>query len=151
MYKEGNVKSKDINLIIFQKFFIQYLINEKNLDNYNDALIIFKEKYPEVKCLITENIFKKIKTNVLGTTNNKSLEEILESIKIKNNLITVDIHTINVEYINDKNQKKLRTQKIFIIGHSNMQKYLDSKNAIQFGIDCTYKIIPASYKPYKMI
>ena len=32
-----------------------------------------------------------------------------------------------------------------------MIKFLDKDNSKQFGLYCTYKIIPTSYKPYKLL
>ena len=45
----------------------------------------------------------------------------------------------------------MREQKIIIIGHSKMIEYLHYNKDKQFGIDCTFKIIPRSFKPYKLM
>ena len=46
---------------------------------------------------------------------------------------------------------KIRKQNIFIISTKELIKYFDCNKAQQYGIDCTYKIIPASLKPYKLM
>lgn len=75
--------------------------------------------------------------------------KIFESINDIN--IILDIHTISIEYINNKGEKEQRIQKIFIISHENMIKYLDYNNCILYGLDCTDQIIPSSFKPLKMM
>ena len=70
--------------------------------------------------------------------------KIFESIIANDIYIKLDIHTISIEYINNKGEKEQRIQKIFIISHENMIKYLDYNNYIQYDLDFTDQIIPSS-------
>lgn len=40
---------------------------------------------------------------------------------------------------------------MIVVSRKEMISYLNEKNSIQFWIDCTFKIIPSSYKPYKLM
>ena len=54
-------------------------------------------------------------------------------------------------YKNSKNEIEHRNQNIIIIYHKDTKKYLDYNNSTQYGLDCTFKIIPKSLKPYKLM
>ena len=83
-------------------------------------------------------------------TRNYILEEILNSIKIDIKDIQINTLQIKVDYI--KNNKIIKIeQKIFIVGLEEMLNNLDFEENLQFGIDFTYKIIPKSFKPFKLM
>lgn len=134
-----------------QKYFIQCLIENNKVINYTDSKYQFNKRFPNIEYLISEENFKKIKTKILGSVKNISLEEICKSIKNLNNDIIVDIYNISTEYKNNKNEIESRDQSVIIIGHKEMIKYLDHNIGSQYGIDLTYKVIPNSFKPYKLM
>ena len=79
-------------------------------------------------------------------------EELCKSLTINNDSILVLIHSIKSEYKkHNSSEINLREQKIIIIGHKNILKYFNSSNAKMYGIDNTFKIIPKSYTPYKLM
>ena len=83
-----------------------------------------------IKCLIIDNL------NIL---------------KYINKDISIDIIPIKIKYKNNNNEYEGREQNTIIIYNKNIIKFLDGKNAKMFGLDFTYKIIPRSYSPYKMM
>ena len=81
-----------------------------------------------------------------------SIEELCTALKILDREIRIDIYPIKTEYKNKKiNTNEIREQNIIIIGKNNMLKYLDQNICTQYGIDATFKIIPRSLKPYKLM
>ena len=71
----------DINLKIYQKFYIQYLFEEGKINNFTEASEYFKKKFPKAEFKLKEDNIKKIKKNIYGKTNNLSIEEICKSLK----------------------------------------------------------------------
>ena len=81
-----------------------------------------------------------------------SIEELCIALKILDREIRIDIYPIKTEYKNKKiNTNEIREQNIILIGKNNMLKYLDQNICTQYGIDATFKIIPLSLKPYKLM
>lgn len=149
--KKNNIKDIDMNLYIYQKYYIRYnLIENKNFD-YVTCMDLFKKQYKDIEFKITEEGFQKIKTTNLGTVKNKTIEEVCKTLKYNNNDNIVEIYPINTEYKNKNNVIQIRNQNIIIIGKKEMMCYLNSEKATQYGIDCTYRIIPRSFKPYKLL
>ena len=94
----------------------------------------------------------KRKSLINGGVNTLTLEELCLSLKINKNNIIVESYSIKSEYYNNKTKViEFREQKIILIGHSKMIEYLNYNKAKQYGIDCTFKIIPRSYKTYKLM
>ena len=150
-YKKNNNKNIDMNLYIYQKYYVQYNIIEKKILNYVSCIDLFKNEYKDIDFKITEDSFQKIKTSILGSVKNKTIEDICKSLKYNNNDNIVEIYPINTEFKNHNNIIEKRNQNIILIGNKEMITYLNSEKATQYGIDCTYRIIPRSYKPYKLL
>ena len=65
--------------------------------------------------------------------------------------LIVDIFPIKSEYTNKNNEIEERAQNIILISEKDMIQYLKDKKGAQLGIDCTFKIIPRVFKPYKLM
>ena len=140
-----------MNLKIYQRFYIQSLFIDNKVQNYVGAKINFTNKFNNINFLLNEDNIRKIKNSILGGVNNYGFEDLCKLIGEKNR-IKVSIYPISSEYYNKTiKQTEIREQNIIILGESNMLKYLNSDIGKFYGIDCTYKIIPRSYKPYKLI
>ena len=140
-----------MNLKIYQRFYIQSLFIDNKVQNYVEAKNNFTNKFNNINFLLNEDNIRKIKNSILGGVNNYRIEDLCKLIGEKNR-IKVSIYPISSEYYNKTNkQTEIREQNIIILGESNMLKYLNSDIGKFYGIDCTYKIIPRSYKPYKLI
>ena len=88
----------------------------------------------------------------MGPVNNLSIVELCQSFKSNNKYMIIDSNTFNTYYKNRKtNKTKKRELIIIVITTKKMVKFLDYNNAIQFGIEFKYKIIPKSFKQYKLI
>lgn len=79
------------------------------------------------------------------------MEDLCKSIKIYNKNIIIDIFPLKTEYKNKNIETETREQNIIIISYKEMIPFLSQEKATQFGIDCTFRIIPKSLKPYKMM
>ena len=150
-FKNNEYKNIDMNNKIFQKYYIQCLFEQKNIYSYIDCIQKFKTQFPNNTFILTEENIKKIKFTVQGGVNKYNIEDLCKSIKSYNNEINIDIYPIKTEYKNKKNEIENREQNIIIIGNKSMLKYLSKENAKQFGLDCTFRIIPRSLKPYKLM
>ena len=140
-----------MNLKIYQRFYIQSLFIDNKVQNYVEAKNNFTNKFNNINFLLNEDNIRKIKNSILGGVNNYRIEDLCKLIGEKNR-IKVSIYPISSEYYNKTNkQTEIREQNIIILGESNMLKYLHSDIGKFYGIDCTYKIIPRSYKPYKLM
>ena len=140
-----------MKLRLYQKYYIKCLFLENKIHNYLDALEKFNVRFKENLILNEENI-RKIKNEIFGGVNNLTLEELCKSLAINDNDIRIDIYPIKTEYLNPKSKdSEIREQNIILIGRKNMIKYLDQNICTQYGIDATFKIIPRSLKPYKLL
>ena len=141
-----------MNLKLYQKFYTRCLYLDNKIKNYTEAIEIFQKKFPKIDYILTEMDCLKIKSHLSGSINNLSLEDLCLNIKHNNKDIIIDSYTIKSEYYNKLNKNsEMREQKIIIIGHCKMIEYLHYNKAKQFGIDCTFKIFPRSFKPYKLM
>ena len=70
-YYNNNYKNIDMNLIIFQKYYVRCLFNDNKVKNYTDCVNIFKNIFTNnnfnINFKLSENIVNKIKTEVKGT------------------------------------------------------------------------------------
>ena len=101
--------------------------------------------------MATEDKFRNIKSDIFGKIKNISIEDLCKSLSIINKEILIDSYNISSENKNTKNKIEIRRQNIIIISHKEMIKYLNNKNSAQYGFDLTYKIVPKSFSPYKMM
>ena len=140
-----------MKLSLFQRYYINCLLSYNKDLNYIRAKDLFEKRFNDINFVINEDNFRKIKNSLLGVVNNKNIEEICNLIKNNNPDIIVDIYPINTEFKNKNNKLEKREQKVIVIGKSDMIRYLNSDLSTQYGLDCTYKIIPRSLKPYKLL
>ena len=70
-----------------------------------------------------------------------------------NNDIKIQIFPIETSSIDNKNKDKRITklQNVIVIGTDEMLSLLNYKNYTQFELDTTFKIIPKSFKNYKLM
>lgn len=152
MYNQDNYKNIDFNLYIYQKLYIKCLFEDNLINNYSEAINKFNGKFKNIKFKLSEYIVQNIKRETIGGLNNLNIEELCKTLALNNENIHISIYPIQSEYKNaNSSDITIREQNIIIIGHKEMLKYLDSKYAKMYGIDCTYKIIPKSYNPYKLM
>ena len=152
LYQSNSYKNINMNLKLYQKFYTRCLYLDNKIKNYTEAIEIFQKKFPKIDYILTEMDCLKIKSHLSGSINNLSLEDLCLNIKHNNKDIIIDSYTIKSEYYNKLNKNsEMREQKIIIIGHCKMIEYLHYNKAKQFGIDCTFKIFPRSFKPYKLM
>ena len=102
------------------------------------------------KFILNEETVRNIKNEIIPGTRNYSFPEIINSLKIDINDLQIDILPVKVEY-KKKNVFEKRDQNIYILGLPAIIKTLNYKKNIQYGIDFTYKIIPKSFKPIKLM
>ena len=139
-----------MKLWLNQKYYIKCLFSDNKVQNYVDCIEKFNIRFNNIKFVLKEECIRKIKTSVLGTVNNKTIFDICNSLKLNNKDLIVNIYPIHSEY-KKNNIIENREQNIIIIGHKHMIKQLDNEICSQYGIDFTFKIIPKSLKPYKMM
>ena len=96
-----------MNLKIYQKFYTRCLYVDNKIKNYTEAIEIFQKKFPNIDFILSEMDCLKIKSNLSGTINNLSLEELCLKLKQNNKDIIIDSYIIKSEYYNkiNKNQK----------------------------------------------
>ena len=110
----------------------------------------FKIYLPNKTFILNETV-RKIKSNVKGGVKTYNLVNLCKSIKIYNKDIIIDIFPVKTEYKNKNKEIETKKQNIIIIYHKEMIQFLSQEKATQFGINCTFRIITKSLKPYKMM
>ena len=83
---------------------------------------------------MNEETVRKIKFNVKEDVKTYNMEDLNNSIKVYNKYIIIDIFPLKIEY---KNKEII--------------PFLSQEKATQFDIDCSFRIIHKSLKPYKMM
>lgn len=148
-YYKKQYNKLNMNKIIFQKFYIKCLVLDNKITNYTDAIFNFKKDFKDINFLLTKDDVNYIKNANTENTNNLTIEELTKSLKTFREDIIIDIYPINTEYKNSNNILENREQNIIIISTKETISYF--KSSKQFGLDLTFKIIPISYKPYKLM
>ena len=97
---------------IYQKYYVKCLFLDKKVNNYNDCITIFKNKFKDKKFILTEVIVNKIKSAIMENYNNYTIEEICNSLKNISSDYRIDIFPIKIE-ITNKNKEKGRVYVIF--------------------------------------
>ena len=151
LYNINNYANIEMTNILYQKYFIECLFLDNKCNNYTDCLMIFSEKFKNIKFLLSEDIVKKIKSKCIGGIKNSTISEVINSLKLINKNMIIDVFKIKSEYLNKNKEIENREQEVFLISDNIMIKYLNYEKGKQFGIDCTFKIVPKSFKPYKLM
>ena len=151
IYLSKNFNNIDMNLRLYQKYLIECSLLCNDINSYADIIDFFKKNFPSKSFKINEDYFSKIKSNLLGNVNNLNIEEICKSLQLSDKNIIVEIYPINSEYKNKSNEIQDRQQNVILIGYKNMLDYLNEEKAFHYGLDFTFKIIPRSFKPYKLM
>ena len=146
-FNSKNFKNLDMNSKHFQKLFIQCLYEDNIVNDYLECMQKFKLYFPNNTFILNEEIVRKIKFNIKGGVKAYNIEDLCKSIKIYNKDIIVDIFPVKTEYKNKNKEIEPREQNIIIISHKEMLPFLSKEKATQYGIDCTFRIIPKSLKP----
>lgn len=150
-YYNNDFNNINMSLKIFQKYYIRCLIETNKISNYSEAKIIFKKQFIDIDLILTEDTIKKLISDFKGTTKNLQIEELLNTLKINNNDVIIDIYPIKTKKTDKNNRFEEREQNAILISSKTMIKILDEKNAKMYGLDFTYKLIPKSYTPYKLM
>ena len=149
MYYNDEYNNIDFNLYVFQRFYIKCLFEDNKMNNA-EAKAAFINRFKDIDFKLSEYIVQNIKRDC--GVNNLTLEQLCKSLTLNNDKIVVSIYPIKSEYTTRCSPEiKLREHNIIIIGHSNMLKYLNFSNAKMYSIDTTFKIIPKSFSPYKLM
>ena len=98
---------------------------------------------------MNEETVRKIKFNVKEDVKTYNMEDLNNSIKVYNKYIIIDIFPLKIEYKNK--EIETREQNIIIISNKEIIPFLSQEKATQFDIDCSFRIIHKSLKPYKMM
>jgi hypothetical protein len=106
-------------------------LKKKKITNYTEWLLYFKNEFPNISLLVTEDNFRNIKSDIFGKIKNISIEDLCKSLSIINKEILIDSYNISSENKNTKNKIEIRRQNIIIISHKEMIKYLNYKNTAQ--------------------
>ena len=151
-YKQNNYENINMDLRYNQKLYVKCLLKDNEVIKYINAKDNFEIRFKNKIFILDEDDFRKIKIEIFGTTNNSTIEDLCKSINNIDNNIRVDIYPIKTEYFNVKqNKTEIRDQNIIIIGHNNMISFLDQNMGKEYGIDITFKVIPKTFKPYKLM
>ena len=100
---------------------------------------------------MNEETVRKIKFNVKEGVKTYNMEDLYNSIKVYNKYFKIDMFPVKTEYKNKNKEIETKEQNIIIISNKEIIPFLNQKKATQFDIDCSFKIIPKSLKPYKMM
>lgn len=111
-YYTARYNDIDLNMKIYQKYYVKCLFLDKKANNYTDCVTIFKNKFKDKKFILTEVIVNKIKSAIMENYNNYTIEEICNSLKNISSDYRIDIFPIKIE-ITNKNKEKGRVYVIF--------------------------------------
>ena len=106
--------NKGFNIIYYQKIYIKCLLFYNEI--YNGSIYKLNERFKDIKYLLTENIYRQLKSDNNWHINNWNIEEISKGLITENSkTITIDIYTIKTEFKNRENKIKNRNQNIIIL------------------------------------
>jgi hypothetical protein len=111
-YLNNQFDKIDMTLNINQRYFIWASLEENLILNYLEVVDKFKKLFKNIQIKFNEDTFKNIKYKLYGGTNNYSIEELCDSLKLINNNIIVEKYPIKIDYKNSKNEVKERNQTI---------------------------------------
>lgn len=140
-----------MDIKLYQKFYVKCLFIDNKCNNYTEVITNFKEKFKNIKFILTEEIVKKIKANTIGGIKNATIKDITQSLTLLNKDLIIDNFHVKSEYLNKNKKIEERDQDIILIADKKMITSLDTSKGKQFGIDCTFKVIPKIFKPYKLM
>ena len=147
--KEKQYNKIDFSNIEIQKYYVYYLIYENNsIDNPT----IKKSFYNLTNRVLSLNLVElsRIRNKVLDKYKNFALEDLISKLQLEN--LDIYIKILDLKYENKKNNNtEFREQRIIIFGLNEKLKYLKNSNTIEFFLDSTFKIIPAHFRPYKLL
>ena len=149
LYETNNFKNLNFNDEYIQKLFILYMINKKNITDYN----LINNKLVEIsgaKLKLSKSQISKIKSK-----NNKEyigldLNQLLEKIKLTIPDLFVEITDFNYE-IKIKNKDCKRSNRLYFFGLKKNLEIIETKNLDEIFLDITFKIIPPKFRPYKLL
>lgn len=77
----------------------KYLYNKKNhinqsFNSFNESIYKFNERFKDIKYLITENIYRKLKSDTNGHINNLNIIDLCKHLISTNSNIIIDIYII---------------------------------------------------------
>ena len=65
LYINNNYDNIDMNIKLYQKFYVQCLLLDNKVYNYTDCIFIFNQKFHDKNFKITDDIFRKMKSNII--------------------------------------------------------------------------------------
>ena len=149
------MKKKEISNInfknhIYQKYYVEYEINENNsIDNptlKNNFYLLTKNKLD-----LSLSAISIIRNKIIDEYKNLTIENLITKIIEKDFDLENYIIDIKYEYKEKNDKINTRKQKIILFGLKENFLLLDKTKTEEFFIDGTFKIIPAKYRPYKLI
>ena len=134
----------------YQEFFAKVLFKENEANNFNDIIIKFKELFKK-DFILTQKEINDIKYNTIGKNNKLDFISLCKKIILEDEK-KLEINETDIKYLITINNKTIeRKEKIVIITTKKMRQLLKDTNINNYFIDLTYKIIPKSQKPYKLM
>ena len=134
----------------YQEFFAKVLFKENEANNFNDIIIKFKELFKK-DFILTQKEINDIKYNTIGKNNKLDFISLCKKIILEDGK-KLEINETDIIYLITINNKTIeRKEKIVIITTEKMRQLLKDTNINNYFIDLTYKIIPKTQKPYKLM
>ena len=87
---------------------MQCLLIDSKCNSYTNCIYNFINKFKIISFNLTENIIKKLKLKICGGIKNSTIEEIANTIKLKNKNMIVDIVLIKSEILNKNREIEKR-------------------------------------------
>ncbi len=76
LYYSDNYKNVDMNIKLYQKFFVQCLLMYSKCNSYTECIYNFGNKFKNISFNLIENIVNKLKLKIYGGIKNSTIEEI---------------------------------------------------------------------------
>lgn len=147
----------DFNLRKYQRYYIRYLFNNKEIFDKNDAINKILKKFGDnIEIKLTDNDISYEKSKTFIKNKKDTLEDILKFLNKDINDLIIKVYDVEYnykEYNKNSNKETIskRIENIIFFGTRSMFDNLNNNNINQYFIDITYKIVPLIFKPYKLL
>lgn len=139
-----------MNLKKMQKYFNRSMFKANVATDINTAKRLFYI-YFNINIRLSKEELNKEKHLGLGIYNKLDIISLCKKITDEDKNIKVHSVDIFYDYINNKNKKENREEKVVALTTDLMKAKLSVENINNYFIDVTYKIIPKSFRRYKMM
>jgi len=139
-----------MNLNKLQKFFIRSVFKSNAANDINTAKRLFNTTF-NININLSKEELNKEKHLGLGIYNKLDIISLCKKISDEDKNVKVNSIDIFYDYINNKNKKESREEKVIVLTTDLMKEKLFDEKINNYFIDITYKIIPKTFKRYKMM